>query len=108
MTPADWARLLHVLAAHDLVGRALSSSRLPVALPRFDEPGGGGGRGRGEYVTNADQAIRVEYDEGRVICRGCLLVMETDESDGWWEARPLCFSCWREAVNDKAEQGGEG
>ena len=62
-----------------------------------------------EVVRDAERAIQVEFDEGRVICRHCSVVMETDESGGWEEGRPLCVSCWREAVDDKAdfEHGGE-
>jgi hypothetical protein len=52
------------------------------------------------YVANAYDAIHAEHDEGKVICRGCLLIMEPTTALDDMEGAPLCPGC----LQDKGDR----
>ena len=55
------------------------------------------------YVTNAYDAIRAEHDEGRVICRGCSLVMEPTDTLDDMEGTPLCPPCLQDKIDTQRD-----
>lgn len=55
-------------------------------------------------ARTAADAIRAEYDEDQVICRGCGLVLDRTPALDAMDERPLCGPCLRDEMETR---GGE-